>query len=89
MAVGREHYGGCVRGHPMPRKQGEVTSPPALTGRSEVQEGEKTMLVQSFNNQVSHESVSKSVSKRLALWVKFSADNILKYFFLFFSENRI
>ena len=25
--------------------------------------------------------------KRLALWVKFSADDILKYFFLFFPEN--
>ena len=27
--------------------------------------------------------------KRLALRVKFSADDILKYFFLFFPENRI
>ena len=26
---------------------------------------------------------------RLALWVKFSVDYILKYFFLFFSGNRI
>ena len=25
----------------------------------------------------------------LALWVKFSADHILKYFFLIFPENRI
>ena len=34
-------------------------------------------------------ALAGTIIKRLALWVKFSADDILKYVLIFFPENKI